>query len=645
MIIPYGHKGLRVRGLPWVTVSIFGLCVVVFLATAGASNRSAQESGELFSKIAELYLARPSLEFDPQLEDMLFLQFGIDENERDVFLRSLNESRAGQPVPTSGPTQRDLDSLTHRFWSAYRGSPHYQWGVVPDDISPVDLVTYQFLHGGWGHLIGNLLFLYLAAPHLEDRWGRSMFAVFYLLAGVVAALFWALRYPGLDVPLVGASGAIAGLMGAFLICFGTSKIRFFYWFFIIWGTFEAPAWLMLPMWLVMEVISGRTMDVLSQGDGGGGVAHWAHVWGFIFGMAFAGGLHILGIDAKLAADSTRLPSQSGGGLGVGEALMAARAGRIEESLELLKSSQDSETPNIDGTREIWKICVESGRAAEAEPVMLGAVRRAARQSDDHGVIDLWAAVMDGAPEITIDPVLALRIAEALERRDRLDLLAGTLAHADTTKTLDAPPQVMARLAKLREGLSADGVLPSNDPGDDDGHIAGPRAGETSVSAPPGAPSIPEVLEVWVDPGPAVEIRPRERLRILEGIPRAIDGPSLVFEVQNAKRSLDLSKIEAVAVGALMGEGQRPFLLIDLLLDPPSDGTIDLRVIRFRSSSFDPRSLVGGDQAMGAFVDLVQKLLSESDALSLPDEETVAQPSRRSYDSIEIYEQEVLGVMG
>ena len=109
------------------------------------------------------------------------------------------------------------------------------------------------------HLLGNLLFLVLAAPHVEERWGPVLFGVFYLLSGVVAALFWALRYPGLDTSLVGASGAIAGVMGAFLVCFGGSKIKFFYWFGIIWGTFRAPAWLMLPLWLAIEVISGRAM--------------------------------------------------------------------------------------------------------------------------------------------------------------------------------------------------------------------------------------------------------------------------------------------------------------------------------------------------------------------------------------------------
>ena len=125
--------------------------------------------------------------------------------------------------------------------------------------------------------------------------------VYALVFGIGAALAHVAASPYSPVPTVGASGAIAGLMGAFLICFGTSKIRFFYWFFIIWGTFEAPAWLMLPLWLAMEVVSGRSMDVLSQGDGGGGVAHWAHVWGFIFGTALAWAIGLLGIDGRLAA--------------------------------------------------------------------------------------------------------------------------------------------------------------------------------------------------------------------------------------------------------------------------------------------------------------------------------------------------------
>ena len=152
-------------------------------------------------------------------------------------------------------------------------------------IKPSTLITYQFLHGGFLHLFGNLFFLFLAGPFIEDVWGRPVFAAFYLTAGALSALMFALRYPELDEPLIGASGAVAGVMGAFLVRYWKTRIRFLY-FFIPFrpGTFTAPAWLMLPLWFARELVFAQAWDVASPGTGGGGVAHWAHVWGFAFGL-------------------------------------------------------------------------------------------------------------------------------------------------------------------------------------------------------------------------------------------------------------------------------------------------------------------------------------------------------------------------
>jgi membrane associated rhomboid family serine protease len=513
---------MKLRGLPWVTLAILVLCIVVFGLTAGPSGRAAMEAERLFGEIAEIYLAHPGLEIDPAFQEMVFQSFGVDDNQREVFLESLKRQSASRAGDGARPSQREIDALIDRFWSTIRGSPHYRFGVVPSDISATGLVTYQFLHGGWAHLIGNLLFLFLAGPHLEQRWGRPAFLVFYLVSGIVAALFWALRYPDLDAPLVGASGSIAGLMGAFLICFWSSKIRFFYWFVVAWGTFEAPAWLMLPLWLVIEVISGRTMDVLSQGDGGGGVAHWAHVWGFIFGMVVAWGLGVIGVDRKLAA--------------------------------------------------------RNGAATVSEPEPSPPRRGEERP---------------GGPSVL-------------------------------TGATDPEPAF--------EASHPEPALPTPDPVD--------------LVEPPTAPDAPLTpIELSSSGSTVVEIRPAERLRVLEAVPRGIDDGHLIFQVPEGRRRLELAKTEGVAVGAVAESGRRPYLVIDLLLDSPADGEGDLRVIRFRSTGFDPRTIVGGEQSMEAFVRLVHRLEREAGAPVLPEADIAGDPSARLYRSIEEYQGEVLGVMG
>src|SRR5207247_9669974 len=117
-----------------------------------------------------------------------------------------------------------LERLSAKISDAAVTDPLQRWGLVPARIRPDALITHMFLHAGWLHLLGNLFILYLAGPYIEDVWGRPLFAGFYLVSGLVAALAFVLRYPGLDQPLVGASGAIAGVMGAFLVRYGRPEI-------------------------------------------------------------------------------------------------------------------------------------------------------------------------------------------------------------------------------------------------------------------------------------------------------------------------------------------------------------------------------------------------------------------------------------
>jgi membrane associated rhomboid family serine protease len=658
IILPYGHEKPSVGGLPWVTVCLFVLCIVLFGITLVPSKRADERWMEAFEEVAEAFRMQPTLEVEPALEDMLFLYFGVDENQREVFVETLvrdnQEARHfgyGQAV-----SQADFDALVDRYLAEYRSSPHYRLGVVPRNISIFSLLTYQFMHGGVMHLLGNLLFLYLCGPRIEDRWGRWLFAGFYLAAGIVAALFWALRYPGLDTPLVGASGSIAGLMGAFLVCYGASKIKFFYWAGIFWGTFSVPAWLMLPLWFVIEVISGRSMDVMFQGQGGGGVAHWAHVWGFIFGMAVAAVVGRLGIDRRLGTDDD--DESAADSRAVVDALEVARSGRVDEAVATLRQILSDNPDNVDAALALWQVCTDHSRASEGAPALLGVVRRAARARDDDSVIENWGKLVAGSPRTTIEPVLALRIVEILDKHRSDELLVDTFGRVDATMIDHAPPGVMARLATLavnhRSGAAerllakalASGEL-SSDTRSRLETMASTLASNTEV--PPTPPSVevaggPESAPVGGTP-PAVELRPAERLKVAEGVPRSLDDAALTLDLDRGRCRLALGNVRAVAVGAVKADRKRPFLVVDLLLDEPHDGSADLRLVRLRSTSFDPRSLVGGDNAMAAFTELLRFLVSSSGGTPLPDAAAMANPATRSYRSIAEYQQVVLGVMG
>ncbi len=146
-----------------------------------------------------------------------------------------------------------------------------------------NVLTSMFLHGGWAHLLGNMWFLWLFGNNVEDSMTRPRFIVFYLLCGVAAALARVAAEPASAIPMVGASGAISGVMGAYLVLY--PRVRVFtlvvLGFFIT--TVALPAWVMLIYWMGIQLVSGF-LDSFAAESGAGGVAFWAHVGGFVAGV-------------------------------------------------------------------------------------------------------------------------------------------------------------------------------------------------------------------------------------------------------------------------------------------------------------------------------------------------------------------------
>jgi membrane associated rhomboid family serine protease len=145
------------------------------------------------------------------------------------------------------------------------------------------LISSMFLHGGWMHLIGNMLYLWIFGNNIEDVMGHGKFIVFYMICGVLAALSHALLDPQSTIPMVGASGAISGILGAYLLLYPHARVLVLVPFGLI-GTFNVPAAMVLGLWFLMQLFSGG----MSLGNQGGGVAFFAHIGGFLAGMALIG---------------------------------------------------------------------------------------------------------------------------------------------------------------------------------------------------------------------------------------------------------------------------------------------------------------------------------------------------------------------
>jgi len=183
------------------------------------------------------------------------------------------------------------------------------WACLVDRsaLNWVTPLTSMFLHGGWGHLLGNALFLWVFGDNVEDLMGPRRFLWFYLLCGLAAAALHVALQPGSPIPTVGASGAISGVMGAYLILFPKHRVRMFFPPIFV---FHFPAWLVLLWWFGLQLLAGLPQLSVLGADPTGGVAVWAHVGGFVAGVLL---VRRFAIPERL---DRRLARQVAGGIGV-----------------------------------------------------------------------------------------------------------------------------------------------------------------------------------------------------------------------------------------------------------------------------------------------------------------------------------------
>jgi membrane associated rhomboid family serine protease len=300
---------MTARRWPVVTLSLIAINTLVFLFTMTAMNNENPELSEVKSHILILAALHPELALKPESQRLVdgFKQSHPEQWKyvQDPFRDVIDPYDAKIKMMEDAATlQGEMDSLNEQYVKLSASSIADQYAFVPANPRPIAYLTANFLHGGWLHLIGNMWFLWLAGFVLEDVWGRWLYSVFYLIAGAAALQFYAWTNPGSITPTLGASGAVAALMGAFLVRFPKMKIEMmwvlyfsiFRWMrtgnpFRFWR-FQAAAYWLLPLWLIMEILFGTLFGSMS------GVAHWAHVGGFLFGALAALAIQHSGLEKQ-----------------------------------------------------------------------------------------------------------------------------------------------------------------------------------------------------------------------------------------------------------------------------------------------------------------------------------------------------------
>jgi membrane associated rhomboid family serine protease len=299
MLIPIRHENMEARRWPVITIGLIVLNTLIFLITHGTMEQQSPELGSAKAHIILLAGMHPELNMPPdarRLVDDFKAENPAEWAQVQSPTRNLIDGWDARIRLVEDPAalQAEMDSLGAKYSELSTSSLQEKYAFVPAHPRATTYLTANFLHGGWLHLIGNMWFLWLAGFVLEDVWGRPLFTVFYLVAGAAALQFHAWTNPGSIVPCVGASGAVAALMGAFLVRFPKMKIEML-WILGLFRTyrFQASAYWLLPLWALTEVFYGSLFGKAS------GVAHWAHVGGFAFGALGAVALRCSGLETHV----------------------------------------------------------------------------------------------------------------------------------------------------------------------------------------------------------------------------------------------------------------------------------------------------------------------------------------------------------
>jgi membrane associated rhomboid family serine protease len=292
---------MSARRWPIITLALIVVNVIVFLLTFSTIEEelNTPQTSEAQEHILILAATHPELKVPPDIQEMIET---AKQRHPKLWERYANESVEVQDawharitvMQSSDGLQQEMDSLVKEYeeWKASRPETILgKYAFVPAKPTPMSYVTANFLHGGWLHLIFNMWFLWLAGFVLEDRWGRILYTIVYFLAGAAALQIHSWANPGSNIPALGASGAVAGLMGAFLVRFPFLKIKIALFYRLRPYTFDAQAIWLLPFWLLNEFM-GTLWGSMS------GIAHWAHIGGFVFGALAALLLRVSGLEHK-----------------------------------------------------------------------------------------------------------------------------------------------------------------------------------------------------------------------------------------------------------------------------------------------------------------------------------------------------------
>ncbi len=633
MIIPVSHENNEVRRLPWISFFIILSC---FLIHIDISNRVEEQTQELKYQAREyLYylINHPYLEIDVKLSKKLKI------NRKAVDRIKLLSRGRGNITPDEAllkEEQEEFDKMGEKLIRLSESFPFNKWGYIPKRKEFLKSVTYMFIHGGWLHLIGNLLLLYLTGPYIEDLWGRIVYPVFYIIVGMFSAFMYMLRFPEMNIPLIGASGAIAGLMGAFLVYFWNTKIKFVYFFFFgIFGTFKAPAWIMLPLWFGFEAFDAS--QVSKMNTGGGGVAHHVHVWGFVFGVLIALVFKLTKLDSRYL--SKKIEEKISFIDAAFEEYTKAKdlfdQDKKEEAFISAMQSVKSFPTNQELVELLWRAGFDLKRRSEVIPYMKRLIEHEIVKEKIDLALTHYGELKRDYPDQKINLSYEISILKHLLKRGDTEWAVETAGNMIPRFSDKTPPGLISEFAgliviseeltkKIGSGLA--GLLKKITVIDEEKKnqlLTKIKSSGISIEAD--------------DTGPAES--KKTEFKIYEAVLSGISKERIKLKFGNGQlKSIPVASIKGISVWRIAG-GEIEFeLTIDFFIDSFSNDADLIRIIRVEGKKLDLMKFVPkANDRIHALKIFLSFLIKSSGAKSVPDEDVTGLKRFQEFRSSGEYE--------
>jgi membrane associated rhomboid family serine protease len=513
--------------VPWVTFALLAICIVMYSVTMVVSRQVQASAEEKLQAAVGYLLEHAYLEPGPILAERVAP--GLLEQRRAVE-RQARDRRGALPIlqAVQKKQKQQLDQLVADAFADEARLPTRRFGLSATEFSPPALVSHVFLHESGLHL-ACAVFLFLALGfQLEGRWGGGVFAGFFVLASVASGACFTLANSGFPAPLIGMSGAVAGLLAAYAIGFRSIWHHPVYLFLLIGG----GLFLALPPrvghdWSLAAGLEARAVLSVHQG-----VSYWAAAGGLVFGV-----LGQLGISLFRGPSASKREGSGGKSSQVAspelERVLDARAaGRLNEAYGLLGEVLRKAPENHEALLVMWDVALDHDRPSEAAAAMLRAIRDEVKRNDASAAVEHWLELTDRGLHADAEPALLIRLAQVLHTHEQNPAAVAALRLA-LRKSGDADAAVVAtRVARVARDFDAEtareaawralgsvgleleerqsleamlaeigSVLADGGAAESDSSLAvdfDPAVEGASVARrPPAAP--PAVSEAWVDP--------------------------------------------------------------------------------------------------------------------------------------------------